>query len=73
MAIIKKTEFRQMTEKALKEKLNEIRKELIKVNSQIAVGTIPEKPGRIREMKRTVAKIHTQINIKKKTGGNKKL
>mgnify|MGYP001600060087 CR=1 FL=1 len=62
-----------MTEKILKEKLNEIRKELIKINSQIAVGTIPEKPGRIREMKRTVAKIHTQLSIRKKTGGKQKL
>ena len=53
MAIVKKSELKQMNEKSLKEKMNEIKRELIKINAQIAVGTIPEKPGRIKDMKKT--------------------
>ena len=54
MAIIKKTELKQLNKQAAEEKLNDLRKELMKANSQIAMGTMPENPGRIREMKRTI-------------------
>ncbi|MBI2670737.1 50S ribosomal protein L29 [Candidatus Woesearchaeota archaeon] len=73
MAIIKKTELKQMNEKSLKEKMNDLKKELIKINSQRAIGTIPEKPGRIKEIKRTIARIYTHLNLKKQTGGNQKV
>ena len=45
-------------------------KELMKANSQIATGTTPKSPGRIKDMKRTIAKILTIQNQKKK--GDKK-
>ena len=73
MAIVKKSELKQMNEKSLKEKMNEIKRELIKINAQIAVGTIPEKPGRIKDMKKTIARIYTQLKIKKETGGKPKV
>lgn len=73
MAIIKKTELKQMNEKSLKDKMNELKKELIKINSQRAVGTIPEKSGRIKEMRRTIAKIYFQLSLKKPTGGKQKV
>lgn len=60
-----------MEKKSLHEKLLELKKELIKINAQIAVGTTPEKPGRIKEIKRTIAKIHTFIH-NKNTGGKVK-
>ena len=64
MAIIKKSELRQMSEKMLSEKLNDLRKEMIKINAQIAIGTIPEKPGRIKEIRKTIARINTNIRNK---------
>jgi len=70
MALIKKSELKQMNEKMLNEKLIELKKELIKINAQIAVGTPPEKPGRVKQMKRTIARINTYI--KNKSGGNQK-
>ncbi len=70
MAIIKKTEFKQMNEKMLNEKLNDLKKEMIKVNAQIAIGTIPEKPGRIKEIRKTIARINTYL--KNKQGVSKK-
>jgi len=59
-----------MNEKALEEKLNELRIELIKINAQISMGTVPENPGKIKEIKRTIARIKT---IKKQRGGNEKV
>ena len=49
----------------------ELKKELMKVNSQIAIGTLPKSPGKVKEMKRTIAKILTIRRIKQQ-GGIKK-
>lgn len=62
MAIIKKTEFTRMDEKTLQTKLIELKKELIKINIQISTGTLPENPGRIKEIKRTIAHINALIH-----------
>ena len=48
-----------MNEKAIEDKLLELKKELVKVNAQIAMGTMPENPGRVKEIKRTIAKLLT--------------
>ena len=53
-----------MNEKAHNDKLNELRKELIKINSQVSMGTLPENPGRIKEIRRTIARILTFKKIK---------
>jgi large subunit ribosomal protein L29 len=70
MAIIRKNELIQMNEKVLKEKMNELKLELIKINAQRSMGTVPESPGRIKEIKRTIARINT---IKKLKGGSEKV
>ena len=59
-----------MNEKALEDKLNELRNELISINAQVAMGTLPENPGKIKEIKRTVAKI---LTIKKLKEGEDKV
>jgi large subunit ribosomal protein L29 len=66
MAIIRKSEIKQMNRTALQEKLLDLKKELIKLNAQIAIGTLPENPGRVREVKRTIAKIKTFLKQKPK-------
>ena len=68
---MKAKELMLMSELELENKIVELRKELMKANSQIATGTIPKNPGRIKEMKRTIAKILTVRNEKLK-GGSKK-
>jgi len=70
MAIIRKNELTQMNEKALDDKLIELKKELIKINAQVAIGTVPENPGKIKEIKRTIARINT---LKKLKGGIEKV
>jgi len=42
-------------------RLNELRLELAKEKGQIAIGGTPSNPGRIREIKRTIARILTEI------------
>ncbi len=59
MAIIRKNELKAMKKEQLKEKLVVLRNELMKLRSQVATRTRPENPGRIRELRRTIARIHT--------------
>ena len=65
MALIKKSEFKQMNEPQMNGKLNELKKELMRYNAQISTGTIPENPGKIRLIKKTIARINTFIHAKK--------
>ena len=46
-------------------KIIELKKDLMKLNAQVATGTTPENPGRIRSIKKTLAKINTLLNEKK--------
>ncbi|MDO8740382.1 MAG: 50S ribosomal protein L29 [Candidatus Woesearchaeota archaeon] len=57
-------ELKLMSEADLKEKSNEIRKELMKLNSQVAMGTIIKNPGQIKGIKKTIARIKTILKTK---------
>ena len=67
-------ELRVMNELDLENKIIELKKELMKINSQIAIGTAPKSRGKVMEMKRTIAKILTikNDNTSKQKGGIKK-
>lgn len=43
-------------------KIKEAKIELLKLNGQVATGTIPKSPGKIKSLRRTIAKIHTKRN-----------
>ena len=62
-------ELKVMNELDLENKVVELKKELMKINSQIAIGTIPKSPGKVKEIKRTIAKI---LTVKREKGGVKK-
>ena len=64
MAIIRKNELKQMEPALMQERLDDLRKELIRYKSQLATGTPPENPGKIRAVKRTIAKLNTMIRLK---------
>ncbi len=72
MALIKINELKQMDEKTLENKIEELRKELIKVNAKVAIGTSVENPGKIREIKKTIARILTISKEKTKEKDVKK-
>ncbi len=65
LAILHIKEIRKMNEEELNKKLSDLKIELMKVNAQIAQGTVTEKPGRINEIKKTIARI---LTIKKERG-----
>ena len=65
-------EMKVMNELDLQNKVLELKKELMKINSQIAVGTVPKNPGKVKELKRTIARILTIETQKNKHGGIKK-
>jgi len=61
---LKTKEIRGMTKEDLNAKLEELKKELIKTNAQIATGTTPKSPGHVRQIKKTIARILTVIKEK---------
>ena len=66
---MKVKELKVMYKSDLESKMVELKKELMKINSQIAIGTIPKSPGKVREIKRTIAKI---LTLKHEKGGTKR-
>jgi large subunit ribosomal protein L29 len=55
-----------MSKEDLNTKLEELKKELIKVNAQIATGTTPKSPGHVKQIKKNIARILTIIHKKPK-------
>lgn len=65
-------EIRIMNDADLENRISDLKKELMKINSQIAVGTMPKSPGKVKEMKKTIARILTIKSEKQRKGGSKK-
>ncbi len=59
MVILRSKEIRKMTDEEVEGKLNELRLELAKKKAQVIVGGAPENAGKIREIKKTIARILT--------------
>lgn len=64
LAIIKKKQLKQMSRPDLINRLNELRLELAKERGQVAIGGTPSNPGRIKEIKKTIARILIEIKLK---------
>ena len=54
--------LRELGDADLVARIAELRKELMKLNAQVAIGTVPKNPGAIRKGKRTIARILTLLN-----------
>ncbi|MEM3402174.1 MAG: 50S ribosomal protein L29 [Candidatus Hadarchaeales archaeon] len=65
MVILRASDIRAMSREEMLEKLRELRAELSRLKATIAAGGTVENPGRIREIKRTIARI---ITIAKEKG-----
>ena len=68
MAILKTNEIKDMSDKDLEKKLTDLYLELAKERAQLKIGGSPENPGRIKEIRRTIARI---LTIKKLRGEEK--
>ena len=54
-------ELKALPKTELAQKKAELYKELIKENAQIAIGTTPKNPGKIKLTKKTIARINTLL------------
>jgi large subunit ribosomal protein L29 len=69
MAILRADEIRDMSLDEMRSKLREFRSELTRERSVAAAGGSLENPARIRELRRTIARILTIMKELQKKGG----
>ncbi|MEE9323180.1 MAG: 50S ribosomal protein L29 [Candidatus Aenigmarchaeota archaeon] len=65
MAILRKKEIRKMDEKEIEKQLRELNLELSKEKANIHIGASVTSPGRLKEIRRTMARIKTIKNEKR--------
>ncbi|MBI5332493.1 MAG: 50S ribosomal protein L29 [Candidatus Aenigmarchaeota archaeon] len=70
MAILKMKKIKEMGEKELNDNLNELRLELSKDRGASEIGTV-KSPGKIRAVRKSIARIKTVINQKSQKKGGK--
>jgi len=66
VAILRPSEIRDMNVEEMRAKLRELRAELARSRATVAAGGSLENPARIRELRRTIARV---ITIMKEKGG----
>jgi len=69
MAILKMKKIREMNEKDIGERVKELRLEMSKEIASAEIGGTVKNPGRIGEIRRTIARIKTHDRMKR--GGRK--
>lgn len=60
MAIFRAKEVAQFSDTELVENEQKLRNELIQAYGKVSAGGAPENPGKIREVRRTIARIKTE-------------
>lgn len=71
MAKIKKNDLKKMNKEDLNKNLLDIKKELMILKSKASTGTALESPGKIKAVKRNIARMITFIKIKKEEPNKK--
>lgn len=66
MAIMRKKQIREMDAAEIAKKTSELRLELMKEKGHVAVSGAVTNPGRIREIRKTIARLLTKQNAKPK-------
>lgn len=64
MAILRKKEIWKMSEKERQRKLQDLKAEMMSLRAKVAMGGVIESPGRLRELRKTVARIQTISRMK---------
>jgi len=65
MAVLKSRDARKLGKEELEKRSQELRLEVAKEKANIAIGAPVSSPGKMRDMKRTIARI---LTIKKEKG-----
>ncbi len=60
--IIRKSEIKKMSIDGLKNKIKELRVELMKSRAKSSSKTPPDNPGKVKHIRRTIARMLTEIN-----------
>ncbi len=68
MAILKVKQIREMKLEDIEKKISELKLELMKEIANVKMGRPVKNPGKIRELKRTIARL---LTIKKEKEGKK--
>jgi large subunit ribosomal protein L29 len=59
MAILKTKEIRELSPQDIDEKIKELTTDMGKMSSQVRSGGAPENSGKVREIRRTIARLKT--------------
>lgn len=62
MPIIRRKSLKELSNDDISKKIGELRLELSKEKSQIAVGGSPSNIGRVKQMRKSIAKLLTESN-----------
>ncbi len=62
MPILRMDEIRDMDDEERQERIQELRTEHIKIRTMIKAGGSVENPGRVKALKKTIARILTVMN-----------
>ena len=66
MAMLKMKSIRELNEKDLRDRIEQMKTELSKLQTENAKGTLKKETGKIRKVKREVARLMTRLNEVKK-------
>ena len=66
MAMLKMKSIRELNEKDLKDRIVQMKTELSKLQTENAKGTLRKETGKIRKVKKEIARLLTRLNEVKK-------
>jgi len=66
MGMLKMKSIRELNEKDLKERVEQMKTELSKLQTENAKGTLRKETGKIRKVRKEVARLLTRLNEVKK-------
>jgi len=61
---MKSKDIKSMSKEKIESQLLEIRRELIKLNTQVATGTTLKNPGQVKNIKKNIARLLTELKTK---------
>ena len=66
MAMLKMKSIRELNEKDLRDRIEQMKTELSKLQTENAKGTLRKETGKIRKVKKEIARLLTRLNEVKK-------
>ncbi len=61
---MKSKDIKSMSKEKIESQVLELRRELIKLNTQVATGTTLKNPGQVKNIKKNIARLLTELKTK---------